>query len=536
MNTPTTQQRYSLYLINPRYKYKHYATQQEVSELIGKERMTVPVQLPLIAALTPEHYDIKIIEDDTVDVTALPLPDLVGITTIAATSGRVYEIADYFRSKGVAVVLGGSYASFREAECLEHADHVVVGEAEGAWQSFLADFERGEARPVYKNEGQVPFKTSPIPRWDLVDHTRMMNVGVETSRGCAFKCNFCVVNKLFGRKMRYRDIDDVIAEIEAAPLKRIFFVADNFALKKSYARTLVKRLRDLKITWICQCSIEVARDEELLRDMAESGCIAILIGFESLNEMCLQNIQKHQNHVVDFEDAIGRIHGHGMHVLGSFIVGFDSDTKETFDYIYDFILRNNMVYSMFNVLSVAPGTELYEKMKADGRVHLVDASYRNGIFPCIRYENFTQREMLDALFGMLEKLFSWESIEARALRLFEQGSFRRGGNDKVPFTEKFSVSMMLLKRFAFTRHPVKRRMFFKLFKMARRKKLSMTDLVMFLINMEGYQLYLEKAEAYLPEVRRKVSEIDARVAALDAERGGRSALPDRPGQSLGSGS
>lgn len=509
--------RYLLYLINPRYKYKHYATQQETSELIGKARMTVPLQLPLIAALTPDHYDIKIIEDDAVDIESLPRPDLVGITTMAATSGRAFEIADYFSQMDVPVVLGGSYASFRAEECLSHARHVVVGEAEGAWQAFLRDFERGEAKPVYKNDASIPFATSPKPRWDLVEWNKMMNVGVETSRGCSFKCNFCVVNKLFGRKMRYRDVDDVVREIEAAPLKRIFFVADNFALKKSYARELVRRLKPLDITWICQCSIEVARDEALLESMADAGCIAILIGFESLNECCLADIQKHQNHVTDFEHAIERIHQKGMHVLGSFIIGFDTDTKETFGYIYEFIERNNLVYSMLNVLSVAPGTELYEKMKSEGRIELVDPSYRNGVFPCIRYENFTQREILDALFNTLERIFSWESISERAIRLFEKGTFLKGGNEKVPFGEKVSVSLLLLKRFLFTRDKTKRQMFFHLFKLTREKRLSVNDLVVFLLNMEGYQLYLEKARTYLPAVRQGVDAVDAACAARSSE-------------------
>ena len=171
-----------------------------------------------------------------------------------------------------------------------------------------------------------------------------------------------------------------------------------------------------------------------------------------------------------------------------------------------------MVYAMFNVLSVAPGTELYDKMKQEGRVRLVDASYRNGVFPCIVYNNFTQVEMLDALFGVLEKLFSWESISERAFRLFEQGAFQRGGNDVVPFTEKFRISMKLLRRYGFSKNRVKRRMFFRLFKMARLKKLSMNDFVVFLLNMEGYQMYLEKAREYLPEVRQKVAEIDALAA------------------------
>lgn len=501
------QKRPLLYLVNPRFPYKHYATQQETSELVSKKRMTVPLQLPLLAAITPDHFDIRIIDDEIEDLSYLPLPDLVGITTIAATSGRVFELADRYRKQGVKVVLGGSYASFREAECLTHADHIIVGEAEGTWQRFLADFEAGTAEPIYRCAEPPSFRTSPIPRWDLVDTSSMLSIGVETSRGCCFKCNFCVVNKMFGTKMRFRDVDDVVREIESLPLKRIFFVADNFAIKKSYARALVAKLKTLPITWVCQSSIDIANDEALLREMAEAGCISILVGFESLNEWCLENVEKHQNHVADYERAIQKIHAHGINVLGSFIVGFDGDTLETFDRIYDFITRNNLIYTMLNVLSVAPGTELFDRMERERRIHLVDPSYRNGIFPCIRYENITQPEMLDGFFGTLKKLFDWDNVSDRALRLFERGAFIHGGNARVTLYEKLSISWKLIRMFAFSRDRTKRRVFGRLLRLVAKRKLSVNDLVLFLLNMEGYNRYVENAEKYLPDVRRAIAEL-----------------------------
>ena len=512
------QERYSLYLIAPRFEFKHYAAQQETSELIGKKRMTVPLQLPLVAALTPSHYDVCIVDDEWEPPDALPRPDLVGITVLAATSGRAFEIADAYRAEGVPVVLGGTYASFATEECLTHADYVIIGEAEGAWQRFLSDFENGCARQTYQNSEFIPFRQSPTPRWDLVDSRDIMTVGVETSRGCVYKCNFCVVNKMFGTQMRFRDVDDVIAEIETLPVKRVFFVADNFAINKKYARRLVKRLRALRITWICQSSIDIARDEALLREMAEAGCISILIGFESLNERCLEAVEKTQNDVSDFETAIRRIHAHGIHVLGSFIVGFDNDTSETFEFIHSFVRRNNLVYAMLNVLSVAPGTELFDRMNADDRIHVVDVSYRNGIFPCIRYKNMTQTEILNGFFDTLEKLFSWDEIAERGIGLFEQGTFLRGGNDRPPFWEKATVSFKLLRLFLFSKDVRKRRLFGRLFRLVRTNCLSINDMVIFLLNMEGYVRYVEKAHEYLPSVRAAVAAVDEQIAVREITR------------------
>ncbi len=518
MSSRQQQKRFSLYLINPKYRFKHYAAQQEISEFTGKRSMTVPLQLPLIAALTPDHYDIRIINDETEPPEALPLPDLVGITVISATSGRAFEIADFYRSKQIPVVFGGPLASFRTDECLAHADHVVVGEAEGAWQKLLADFERGETKSIYKNDDYAPFRTSPIPRWDLVDAKEMMSIGVETSRGCVFKCNFCVVNNMFGSKMRFREVDDVVAEIESLPVKRLFFVSDNFAVNKRYAKELVSRLKSLDITWICQTSIDIAKDDDLLEAMAEAGCISILIGFESLNDVSLQDIEKHHNRVADFERAIAKVHDHGIHVHASFIVGFDGDTTETFDYIYDFMTRNHLVYSMLNVLSAAPGTELFKKLTKEGRIHCVAPSYRNGIFPCMRYRNMSQSEMLDRFFATLEKLFSWEEIAARAVALFERGTFLRGGRASAPFTEKVAITLRLLRHFLFSRDKVKRQLFIRLFRLVRAEKLSMNDLVIFLLNMEGFHRFIVKSRTYLPEVRRAVAAVDEEIAREEAAR------------------
>jgi hypothetical protein len=149
----------------------------------------------------------------------------------------------------------------------------------------------------------------------------------------------------------------------------------------------------------------------------------------------------------------------------------------------------------------------------------VDPSYRNGLFPCIRYNHFTQREILDGFFGTLEKLFSWDDIAGRGIRLFENGTFLRGGNDNPPFWDKLTISLMLIRRFAFSKNQHKRRLLSALFKMVRQKKLSMNDLVIFLLNMEGYNQYNLKAKAYLPEVRRAVDEIDAAIAAEDKRKG-----------------
>ena len=509
--------RYRLYLINPQFKYKHYAAQHELAQLIGKDRMTLPVQLPLLAALTPEHWEVRIIDDETDELVFDPMPDLVGLTTVGATMDRVNEIADLYRLRGAAVVMGGVYATYRPEKALEHADHLVLGEAEGAWQRLLHDFERGQAAQIYQNDQPPPFRRSPFPRWDLIDVDSTMTVSVETSRGCPFNCDFCVVNKMFGHKMRFREIDDVIAEIEAAPLKRIFFVADNFALRKSYARELVRRLKPLKTTWICQTSIHVADDLEFLEEMADAGCSAMLIGFESLNQAALKGAKKYHNHIEEFERAIARVHSVGIHVLASFIVGFDEDRPETFEVIEDFIERNDLVFTMMNVMSIAPGTALYDRMTEAGRVNAVEPAYRNGIFPCMDYNHFSQREILDTFFEVTTRLFDWERVSRRGLRLFGTGHFRNPGPEEVSTAEKLSTVVRLIRLFLLSSNPHKRRLFLDLFDLIRRGELAPDKLVLFLLNMEAFNRFFHDAEGYLDEVRERIARVDR---GRWSERGG----------------
>lgn len=497
-----------IYLISPRYKFSHYAAQRELCRLLGKHRISPPGALPLVAALTPPGWEVRIIDDENQPLVLEPRPDLVGITTLSATSERCTEIAAIYRALGIPVVFGGPWATFRTEEALQHADHVVVGEAEGAWQRLLGDLERGKAARIYRNDELPAFRTSPIPRWDLCDIEHTMTVAVETSRGCPFACQFCVVHKMFGRTMRFRDPDDVVREIRAAPIKRIFFVADNFAIDKEYARALVRKLMPLRISWVCQTSIQVADDPEFLREMAAAGCISVLIGFESLNKAALRGVRKTHNRIETFERAIRNVHAAGMHVLASFIVGFDEDTLETFSVIRDFVERNDLVFPMINSMSVAPGTAIYERMAQEGRIEVVEPAFRNGIFPCMHYFNFSQREMLDEFFATLFALFDWQSITRRAVRLFSRGEFSRPSTEQVSLAEKIRTSAVVLRRFALSRDPHKRALLGELLRLIRQGKLAPDKAIIFLLDMQAFSDFLADARSYLPEVRARVGRID----------------------------
>ncbi|MFH1436573.1 MAG: radical SAM protein [Pseudomonadota bacterium] len=504
--------RYRLFLVNPKLKYPHYIAQRELSTLLNKRNFSVPLALPLIAALTPDHYDIRIIDEEMDPVPTDTKPDIVGITTLVSTISRAKEIASLYRSMGSVVVLGGSYATFMTEEVLKYADCVVVGEAEGLWQQLLADFEKGELKRVYQADSVPEFRKSPVPRWDLVDAENFLVLGVQVSRGCPYRCEFCLVNRMFGNRIRYRDIDDVINEIKSLPSRNYFFVDDNIAAKKSYAKELMKRLKPLGISWACQANLDVADDEELLEDMAEAGCFSILIGLESINPESLKETNKMHNNISRYDAAIRRIHAHGMYVSASFIVGFDSDTPEVFDHIYDFSSRNNLSFIVIGPLTAAPGTDLYERMKKEDRLLDIDPEYVNGVFPSMRYRNMSLTEMFDRYYETTDRLLRPDVVRRKALALFSGGTFMRKEGIDVGIVDKVSTFLTLLKKYLLSPDARKRKLFLDLVFIGHSGKVPMHKVVVYLLTYLGFEEYFKSAKSYLPGIREMLQQVEQNAA------------------------
>lgn len=496
----TAPKRYRLLLVTPRLELRHPWNLQEISDLMGKKVFSYPLGLPTVAALTPAHYDIRIVNEEVEEVPFDEPVDIVGVTTMIPTIRRAYEIVDTFRAKGVPVVMGGTYATFNTDEVLEHASAVVVGEAEGAWEHCLADFERGTMQRVYKSEQVPAFTQSPLPRWDLVDTKRLLVLGVQVSRGCPYRCEFCLVSKMFGNRMRYRALDDVVGEIERLPKKQLFFVDDNLTANKKYARELMARLVPLRVSWSCQASVDVAYDTELLRAMAQAGCTSILIGFESVDPSSLSETRKFHNRIQRYEEAIANVHAAGMQIIGAFIVGFDADTPATFEHIYEFTTRNNISQVMLSTLTVLPGTDLRRRMGEENR--LVDADPRliNGVYPCMHYRHFSQEELFRGYFALLERVYDYEVLEKKGRALFEHGAFAEPVRCPVPFTEKLRVSLSILFTFILTFNAPRRRLFFRLFPMAVRRIVSFDKLFIYLLFMEAFHRYPIRMRATHDEV------------------------------------
>lgn len=487
---------YKLFLINPYQKYKHFATQAEMGRLMGKKNVMSPLALPLLAALTPTHYWISIIDEEIKPIPWSEKPDIVGITTLSITINRAYEIADKFRADGIPVVMGGPYATYMPCEILQHADSVVIGEAEELWGECLNDFEEGKLKKTYQCIQKPEYRTTVTPRWDLVNTKDIISIGVQVSRGCPYHCEFCLVTQMFGHRMRYRNIDNVIGEIGSLPLKKILFVDDNLTFNKKYTLELCRRLKPMKVTWTCQSSIEIGFEENLLKEMADAGCMNIIIGLESLNENSIQEIHKFHNRTDEYRQAIENILRSGIQVYPSFVVGFDHDTLEEFDKISEFAKLCNLPYVMISLLGASPGSELYERALRDGRWYGSPAEYRGGIFPVMYYKNFSQEEVYKKYIQTLTDLYSFKNIAERAKGLFKKEFFNKEGNmDDTGFFFKVKMSLKIIKWYLLSCNPEKKGMFLFLFRLFRENKLAIDKFVIFLLSMEGIHRHIRKIAA-----------------------------------------
>lgn len=501
--------KFTLFLISPFQQYKHFGTQIFTASLVGRKSPNTSLALPILAALTPDYYDIRIFDEELTPIPFNAKPDIVGITTHTPSVHRAYQIADIFRKQGAKVILGGPHVTFEPEEGQVHADCVVIGEAENLWGKCLADFEQGKLKERYQSEKKIDFSHNVLPRWDLVDTKNVLSLSVQATRGCPYKCEFCLVSKMFGGKVRFRDIDNVVEEVAALPIRNILFVDDNLTINKKYALELMRRIKPFEITWTCQASLDVADDEELLNEMAEAGCRFIVLGLESVNPESIEETKKFQNKAGNYLDAIRRINRAGIQVYSSFIVGFDHDTLDEFSNIYRFAIQAELPYLMISILGTHKGTDLHERMKKEDRLIRGNAKYTGGMFPVLHYMQMSQLELFDKYHETLNRLYQWESIGERAFPLFEKGYFvRTYKSDQGGFSFKFRITFKLIGIYLFSGDKFKRKAFLKMIGLIRRGKIAIESGALFLVSMEGFRRHLKVMLKHLPELRNEIKSQD----------------------------
>ena len=372
--------------------------------------------LPILAALTPPEHSVRLVDESVEDIDFEAEADLVGISLLTFLAPRGYEVADRFRSRGTPVVLGGMHASALPEEALLHADSVVIGEAEETWPILLQDFEKGQLQRIYRAEKRPSLEALPRPRLDLLKREGYLNANcVQATRGCPFGCDFCSVTDFFGNSFRLRPVKEVVAEVAALPGDFIF-VDDNIAGNRAYAQELFSALIPLGKMWGSQCHLGLANDPELLSLAAQSGCTHMFIGIETVSQANLKGVHKSFNKVSQYEESIARFHDQGIVVNAGMIFGLDEDDDSVFPTTVEFLEKNKVELTLFNILTPLPGTRLYARLEEEGRIIHRNWSHYDGRHVVFQPKKMSPETLRDGFFWAFHHLYSLRSMLTRLPR------------------------------------------------------------------------------------------------------------------------
>ncbi|GBD98412.1 (Dimethylallyl)adenosine tRNA methylthiotransferase MiaB [bacterium BMS3Abin07] len=373
-----------------------------------------------LAALTPDSWDVSFEDENIAPVNFDDDVGLVAITALTPLAPEAYRIAREFRKRGVKVIMGGFHATWMPGEALQYVDSVLIGEAESLWNKVLTDFEAGNLKREYRSDKHSDISGIPVARREILPEKGYFFTNtLQTTRGCPFNCEFCSVTAFYGKTYRTRPLSDVSAELdsiaETSKNHFLFIVDDNITGNPAYARDLFNLLKRYPFKWLSQTSIKFAENPELLRLAKESGCYGMFIGFESLSQEALDRINKRFNRVDKYAELIKRIHDHGIGIQGSFIFGYDWDTRNTFEEVVNFTEKTRLDSVLFTILTPFPGTRIFEEMKQQDRLLTTDWSRYDMAHAVFRPQNMTPEELEEMFVTANRRFYSIPSMFRRLI-------------------------------------------------------------------------------------------------------------------------
>ena len=422
-----------LILINPiDYSFKNI--------MKSSGRKYPPLGLGIIAALTPEHWNIEIIDECFTEFVYKPA-DLVGITSFTCNVARAYKIASLYRQKGIHTVIGGIHASVLPEEAANYVDTVVIGEAENIWPKLISDFENDRISKQYRSEEFHTLLNLPKPRRDLFDKRYPQSI-IQTSRGCPIHCDFCCIPAFSGKKTRYRPVNEVLDELETIEQQNIFFADDNFfgsgeaniARSKELFEGMIKR--KINKNWYSYAGVNCAENNEVLKLAAKSGCKIIIIGIEADDNEALESSGKYVNlkHLQDnYKQLLKKIHKHDIGVMAGLMYGFDSDNKQKLDRRTLFATKSSIDMFHVSTLTPFPGTFFYNRLKKEKRL-IYEETPENWKKYNLKEMVFLPKQISKEEFDIFmnkthQKLYNKKFLKLRYIKtLLATGSFKTAKN------------------------------------------------------------------------------------------------------------
>jgi len=341
------------------------------SNIINKIFFNDPLStFQALGSVTPLEHSIEITDERRETIHFDGEYDLIGISAMTYQAPRAYAIADEFMRRGKTVVLGGWHPSAMPEEAQQHAHAVVTGEGEELWSQILKDIAVGTLKQVYRQEKPIDFSAVPAIGHRTTTKGFFMAMPIEATRGCPQGCNFCAITNAPGYRIFHaKPVERVIEEMQTIPQKYLLFNDASLTINVDYTKRLFKQMKPLHKKFYCYGNANVLlKDEALLRLAHEAGCISWSIGFDSVSQESIDSIGKRSNLVADYISVVKKIHDSGMNVDGSFMVGFDSDTKDIFDQTLDFVGSSDIDSAAFHIVTPFPGTPLFDTLEAQKRI------------------------------------------------------------------------------------------------------------------------------------------------------------------------
>jgi radical SAM superfamily enzyme YgiQ (UPF0313 family) len=384
-------------------------------------------------------YDVRVYIEDiqAIDMNEVLSADLVAVSAITSTAPQSYKLADMVRKAGAVVVMGGTHTSFMPEEGLGHADFVVRGEGEFAFQELVDAIQRGDGFEQIQNlsyrgaDGHVVnnperpkipnLDVNPIPDYHLISGWKPGGViSVATSRGCPFSCTFCSVPGMYGHAFRTHSIERVLQELQVHKGNMYTFFADDiFTANKKRVKELLKGMiaRDLTPQWGAQVRTETVDDPELLAMMRDSNCFNVYVGFESINPRTLKLFQKKQD-LAKIERSIDRFHAHKIRIHGMFVVGSDEDDLETIDATAEFALKHDIDSVQFMILTPIPGSPDWDTLYAKGDKYVINRNWTfyDGHHAVHQPRRMSPWELQRGAIDGMAKFYSWRGIMKKLMK------------------------------------------------------------------------------------------------------------------------
>ncbi len=407
-------------LVYPEFPSDTYWSFKYALKFVKKKSAMPPLGLITVAALLPKSCELRLVDMNIESLSDddIKWADAVFISAMIVQKKSFEIVANRSKQFNKPIVAGGPYVTVSHNE-IKNVDHFLLGEVEDTLDTFLNDYEEGTAKPLYPALNVPDITHTVLPRFDLLSINAYASMSIQFSRGCPFDCEFCDVWQIYGRTPRMKSAANMIAELDKLNELNwrgaVFVVDDNFIGNSGMVKnellpafTAWQETHKKIFRFYTEASLNLASDEKLLIGMRDAGFNSVFLGIETPSVEALEETGKLQNARISMPDAILKIQSYGIEVMGGFIIGFDSDTDDIFDRQINFIQRTGIPKAMVGLLNAVPGTKLYQRLSAEGRIlsdsisgsntHGLETNFVSKMNSEVLKEGY--RRLLNYLYGM----------------------------------------------------------------------------------------------------------------------------------------